>query len=269
MRRKKLIVTAHDVGITHSVNLGIKYALNHPDNIFSELSLLVNAPGSEEAAKMFKDSDIPIDLCIVLTNYKPILKTHKTLVDKNGNFKRADTLEWDFSCIDSFSEEEIKKEIDAQWDWFIDNLGRKPSALTAQKGEHGDPKVLIPFVEKAKKENVPIRAPYWKWKSNYAAHAYVVEEGVKHTNNIIIGCFDWKGRFGMDIEEDLDKIIDTINSNVGITELFVFCGFVDEEIFDLSSVSWQRGQYLHILKYKTEILRKLKDSFDLISYSDL
>lgn len=267
--KKKLIITAHDVGISHSMNTGIIYALNHPDNIFTELSLLPNAPGSKEAAHMLRKVTIPINLCCVFTKFRPILKTHKTLTDKQGVFLKANTDTWDFSCIDSYADNEIKKELDAQWNWFIDNVGKKPSALTTQKGEHGDPKILLPFVEKAKKENVPIRAPYWKWQSNYAAHSFVNEEGVKHTDNIIIGISDWRGRFGMDIETDIDKIIETIEKKNGITELFIFCGFVDEELFNMTSVSWQRGQYLHILNYKPEILRTIKKRFDLISYKDL
>lgn len=267
--KKELIVTAHDVGLCHSVNLGIQYALKHPDNIFTELSLLPNAPGSKEAGNLFRDADISINLCITLTNYRPLLKTHKTLVDANGYFKKADVSTWDFSAIDSYNETEIRSEIDAQWDWFIENVGRKPSALVTQKGEHGDPKILFPFIEKAKKEDVPIRSPYWKWQSNYAAQAYVAEEGLRCTNNMIIGCADWKGKYGKDLERDIEDIIELIETKDGITELFIFCGFVDAELFNLSTVSWQRGQYLHILKYRAEILRKLKERFELVDYSYL
>ena len=64
---------------------------------------------------------------------------------------KAETLAWDFSCIDKYSEEEIRREIDAQWDWFVKS-GQKPSGLVSQKGEHGDPKILLPFIEKAKKK---------------------------------------------------------------------------------------------------------------------
>ncbi len=266
--KKKVIITAHDVGMSHSINSGIKYALSSEDNIFTELSLLPNAPGSDEAAELFKESDLPIHLCVTLTNYKPLSENLKTMVDKDGHFKSVDVGEWDFSSIDEFSEAEIRKEIDAQWDWFVRHVGKKPSAMVTQKGEHGDPKILIPFVEKARKEGVPIRSPYWKWKSNYAAQAYVEEEELKQTKNMIIACRSWKGRYGMDLN-DIEGIIDKVNQNEGVTEIFVFCGFVDQELYELSSVNWQRGQYLHILKYQPEILRKLKEEFELIGYGDL
>ena len=85
--KTKLIITAHDFGLTSSVNEGIIYALNHKNNIFSEISLLPNAPASEEAAQIAKNLDISVDLCICLTNYKPISKNLKTMVDAEGGFE--------------------------------------------------------------------------------------------------------------------------------------------------------------------------------------
>ncbi len=269
MKKGRIIVTAHDVGLSHSVNIGVKYAISQKENIFTELSLLLNAPGSNEAAKIFKNYNIPINLCLVFSKFKPLFKNAKTLITSNGNLKKVDVETWDFSCIDDFDPKELENEINAQWDLFIKHVGRKPSALVSQKSEHGDPKILIPFVKKAKKENVPIRTPYWKWKRNYAAESYVVEQGLKSVNNIIICCRDWKGRFGKDLEEDLEEIKKTVCKNKGPTEILLFCGFVDEETYKLSSLTWQRGQYLNILKYNPSILLNLKEEFELISYADI
>lgn len=268
--KNKLIVTAHDFGLTHSVNLGVFYSINHPENIFTEYSLLPNAPGSLEASKIARNNPkLSVNLCITLTNYKPISQNLKTMVDRDGNFLHASTSTWDFSCIDKFDEKEIKAEIDAQYDWFVKNVGRKPSALVSQKNEHGDPKILIPFVEKAKKENLPIAGPFWKWKSNYGAQEYVTNEGVKCTSNVAICLKDWKGRLGYDLESDLDQLIIDYSTKSGVTEFIVFCGFADKETLSLSSLSWQRGQYLAILERKPEILRKIRNSFQLINYGDL
>ena len=268
--KNKLIVTAHDFGLTHSVNLGVSYAINHPENIFTEYSLLPNAPGSMEAAKIAREHpELSVNLCITLTNYKPISQNLKTMVDESGNLLRANTGTWDFSCIDKFNDDEIITEINAQYDWFINNVGRKPSALVSQKNEHGDPKILLPVVEKAKKENLPIAGPFWKWKSNYGAQEFVKNEGVKYTSNVAICLGDWKGKLGYDLEIDLDKLIEDYLSKNGVSEFIVFCGFVDQETLNLSSLGWQRGQYLAILERKPEILRKIKDSFQLINYGEL
>ena len=267
MTKKKLITTAHDFGLSGSVNEGILYAINHKNNIIKEYSLLPNAPYSKQGAEIAKEyKELSVDLCIVLNNYEPLLTNHKTLVGSNGDFIKGDTSTWNFEVLDKFDEKEITREIHAQYEWFLKNVGRKPSALVTQKSEHGDPKILIPLADLAKKENLPIRTPAWKWFTNYAAQSYVEEQGIKHTSKVFVGCYDWKGRFGLDIEKDLDQLF---NEAEGISELLIFCGFADEELFKLSSVNWQRGQYLNMLERKNEILLRFKEKFDLISYKEV
>ncbi|GAB4139898.1 MAG: hypothetical protein Fur0024_0630 [Patescibacteria group bacterium] len=269
--KKKLIVTAHDFGFTHSVNEGILFALNHPQNIFTELSLLAVAPGSTEGARIARENpQISTHLCISLMQdkFKPITKP-KTLVDRNGYFFKGATDTWDFSAIDNFDDKEVRDEVFAQYEWFVKNVGRKPSAIVSQKSEHGDPKILIHVSELAKKENLPVRTPLWKWKPNYGAETFIDSEGLKHTSSCFVGLLDWKGRFGYDLEADLDKLIEDINLKNGVSEVFIFCGFVDEETINLSSVNWQRGQILNIMERKPHIIQKIRENFDLISYRDL
>lgn len=267
--KKKLIVTGHDFGLCHSVNKGVVYALNHPNNILTELALVVNAPGSLEAAQIARSLDISISLNFNITSLKPLSSGLKTLVDKDNNFYKPDLHTWDFSFLDRVDDGEIAKELDAQWDWFIEKVGRKPSAILSRKGEHGDPKVLMKVVEKARKEGVAIRTPAWMWKENYAAQSFVEDSGIKCSQNIFIGIVDWQGRFGYDLETDLDKLIGDINGKEGVSELFIFVGFVDGELRSLSpTVNWQRGQYLQILD-KPHVTNKIKESLELINYKDL
>lgn len=264
----KLIVVAHDFGMTHAVNEGILYALKQKDNIITELSLLVNAPGSEEAAELCKKLDVSVSLNLNLCSLKPISKGLKTMIDSSGNFLKPNLSTWDFSIFDKEDELEIEREINAQWDWFVRHVEKKPSAILSRKSEHGDPKVLFPIIRRAKKEGVALRSPVWKWKENYGAQSYVEQEGVRVSNNMFVGILDWKGRFGYDLENDLDKLIRDVNNQKGVSELLVFAGFVDKETFNASSVNWQRGQYIQLAK-KGFVQRKLRSNFDLVSYKDL
>lgn len=266
--KPKLIITAHDFGMSASVNAGILHAFHHTQNIFTELSLLPNAPGSMEAAQLAHSVGIPVNLCVCLTSFRPLLKTHKTLVDSAGNFIKPNISTWDFSMIDNFDDGEVVAEIAAQYKWFIANVGRKPTALVTQKSEHGDPKILLPLVDLAKRENLPVRTPVWNWRENYGAQSYVEQEKIRHTNNIFIGIKNWTGKHGYDLEVDLDQLIKDIKNKPGVSELLIFAGFVDREIFDVSTVNWQRGQFLQLLD-RPEIIDKIKDNFDLISYRDL
>ena len=265
---KKLITVIHDYGLCESVNKGIEYVLEHKNNIISDVSLLVNASASKKAADYIRKNNLSACLNINLTTFKPLAEKVRSLVDKDGNFKGVDASTWDFSAIGSFEEKEIEREINAQYEWFIKHIGAKPKALLSRKNEFGDPKILIPVVELAKRENLPLRAPVWMWKENYGAQSYVEQSGVKSTKHVFIGLKDWKGRFGYDPARDLDTLIVDIKEKKGISELLFFAGFVDEELFNISSVNWQRGQFIQLIE-RGYLTKKIKSNFELISYSDL
>jgi len=269
-KKKKLIVTAHDFGLTNSVNQGIFDSFLFSNNIITNLSLLVTTPGFKTASEYAKKHpEISADLSISLTRNKPCLKNHKTLVDKSGYLKRANTAKWDFSIIDSYDETEIEAEIYAQYECFIKAVGRKPDALTTQRSEHGDPKILVPLVNLALKENLPIRTPAWAWFTNYGARQYVEDMGVKTTDIVAVGVKDWKGKNGFDLETDMDKLIEHLNTAQNIAELLVFVGYMDKELYEYSSVNWIRAQYLNILKRKPHGLDRLKSEFELIGYKNV
>jgi len=268
--KKKLIITLHDFGKTKTINEGIVFAMNQPENIATEYSLMPNGLASAEGAQIAKErSDLSFDLCITFTDFSPVGKSYKTLTDGSGNFLKADTQNWDFSILDIYDEKEVAQEIEVQYDWFLKNVGRKPSALTTQKSEHGDPKILVPLVDLAVKEKLPIRTPAWQWFSNYAAQSYVEDIGIKFTKKVFVATKDWKGKNGYALDEDSEKLISLIEKNEEVTEIVILAGFVDKELLKMSSVSWQRGEYLNLLLRKPEVLKTYKEKFDLISYTDL
>jgi len=270
---KKLIITAHDFGLLHSINLGTIYALQNKCNFFSQLSLVVNGrnESSVEAAKFIRaNPQISCLLDLSFSELKPLVSGHKTLIDKSGNLKRVYTENWDFNSINDYDSQEIIKEMDAQYDWYIEHVGRKPDGLTSRKNVHGDPKILIPVVDLAKRENLPIRSPLWKWETNYSAQSFVIEEGIKCPTKTFIVCPDWNGHKSYDLITDFDQLIRDINNTSGdVHEILTFAGFVDEELIRFSSLNWQRGQILDIMKKKPEILQKLRDNFEIISFKDL
>ncbi|WKZ24292.1 MAG: ChbG/HpnK family deacetylase [Candidatus Dojkabacteria bacterium] len=269
--KKKLIINGHDLGFSHAINEGFQYLLEKYPRVLSEISILPNGLASEEAVAIAKESGVAVNLCMCFANSKfKGLSGRSTLTDEKGYLKNADTISWDFSVIDSFSEEDIKREIEAQYQWFLDRFGKKPSAIVTQKGEHGDPKILEPFVALAKRENLPMRAPMWRWKTNYGAQSFVEAEGIRTTQSIHMGIKDWRGELGFDLETELEELIEQISAeNNGVSELLLFIGFAGEEMFKLSSISWQRGQILNIAKRKYHIIEKIRESFDIVGFGDI
>ena len=268
--KPKIIITGHDLGFSKSINEGYRYIFHNLPRVFSELSILPNSDYSQDAVSIARESGISTNLCINFVNSKlKSLSGAPSLIGTNGHLKNAATINWDFSVIDSFTEGDIQRELDAQYQWYLTNFGHKPSALVSQKGEHGDPKILEPMIKLAKSENIPMRAPLWRWRTNYGAQSLVESEGILTTSQIFIGLKDWRGNFGFDLEVDIDRLVSQIQAARGVSEVLLFVGFCDQELFDMTSVSWQRGQSLNIIKRKHFLIDRLYSEFDVISYTDL
>ncbi len=83
----KIIFNADDLGYSHGVNQGILYCYQH--GVVNSTSLMVNMSYFEEAVELISDNHLKnIGLHFNLTEGKPILKTHRTIVDDEGNFLR-------------------------------------------------------------------------------------------------------------------------------------------------------------------------------------
>lgn len=269
--KKQIIITGHDLGYSNSVNAGFAYILTQQRKLFSELSILPNSVYSQDAVAIAKNSQLSTNLAFCLVNTKMFsLSGGKSLLGKGKYLKDVQNIKtWDFSVIDSFTDEDVEKEIKAQYDWYLSNFGHKPSALVTQKGEHGDPKILEPMIRLAKKEKLPMRAPWWKWQTNYGAQSLVEFEGIKTTSQIIVGFKDWQNLEGWDLEYDLEKMIAHIHSVKGVSEIAFLPGFCDQVLFDMTSLSWQRGRIIAILERKYHLIERLYNEFEVVTYQDL
>lgn len=108
---KTLIVNADDFGFSEAVNLGILKGMK--DGVVTSTTIMANMPGFDHAVELYKQNEgmaVGVHLC--LTCYKPLLKTHKTLVDENGYFRKQGE-------IDVYDEEEMYRELCAQIDKVI------------------------------------------------------------------------------------------------------------------------------------------------------
>ncbi|MDQ6985672.1 MAG: ChbG/HpnK family deacetylase [Candidatus Dojkabacteria bacterium] len=269
--KKKVIVTASDFGLTKPVNEGIKWIIHNPNNILTELSLVVNAPGSEHAAEMAKTLNVNVGTCFNLTRFKPISDQVATLTKENGEFYKPDLGKWDFSFIEKFKEEEIKRELEAQYKWFLEKVNKKPTSIRFRKNENGDPKILKPVAEIAKREDIAMATPVWIWRENFSAHNFAKEKGVKLTDHVIITSPGWAHEnhsIAVDITKT-DKLVETINQNNGISEVVIIAGFLDKELLEITkTLNWQRLIPIEVIK-NGELSSRLKDEFELISFSDL
>src|ERR1043166_2811452 len=119
---KYLIVNADDFGGHPGINRGILEA--HRCGILTSTSLLVNRPGSEEAAELSRAAP---ELSVGL---------HFELAEANGE------------CL---------AELSCQFARFEELVGRAPTHLDAHHNMHRDPVWLPHFLEMARRHRLPLR----------------------------------------------------------------------------------------------------------------
>ncbi len=127
----KLIVNSDDFGLTPGVNLGIIDALKR--GVLRSTTAMMNMPAINMAADLAKaNPELGVGLHLVLTAGKPLLDTHKTIVDINGKFLKNDILVNKFD-IDV---EEVYAEYVAQMEKYISLFGHKPTHIDGHHHTH-------------------------------------------------------------------------------------------------------------------------------------
>jgi predicted glycoside hydrolase/deacetylase ChbG (UPF0249 family) len=127
---KRLIVNADDFGRAPGVNQGILDA--HRNGIVTSTTVMINypdAPAGLERA-LTETPDLGIGLHLNLTSGKPVSAPDQipTLVDEGGCFYPPPAWATQFEAIDA---EHVQREIEAQFQRFIDLTGHAPDHLDA------------------------------------------------------------------------------------------------------------------------------------------
>lgn len=125
---KQILVRADDLGYSRAVNYGIYESIHL--GFINNVGVMTNMPSTEQGLNLLKNEDIDYGMHTDITNGRPVLSPNKvpSLVDENGYFKRskiyrqnAKERKSDFTNL-----EEVVAEIDAQYQRFLELLGRKP-----------------------------------------------------------------------------------------------------------------------------------------------
>ncbi len=151
----KLIINADDFGFSNGVNYGIIDA--YKNGVVRSTSIMAGMPGFNHAVELLKSykglERLGCGVHLTLSAYKPVLSTHKTIVDENGFFYKRIS---DELIKDNFDLEEIYNEFKAQIEKVIEN-GIEITHLDSHHHVH-TLKSLKPIIERLIKEyNLPIR----------------------------------------------------------------------------------------------------------------
>lgn len=147
----KLIVNADDFGLTDGVTRGILDAIRN--GIVTSTTMMVNAPGTLTAAKIVReDPSLAVGLHINISLGTPM--TACPSLTQNGHFLKPAALGTD----ERYLEEEVYREIHAQYAEFLKLTGRKPTHLDSHLYTHQKfPKVRTAVKRLAEETELPVR----------------------------------------------------------------------------------------------------------------
>jgi predicted glycoside hydrolase/deacetylase ChbG (UPF0249 family) len=129
---RRLIVNADDFGAGRGINRGVVEA--HRDGILTSASMMVDMPGSEEAAR----------LAVALPRLSVGL--HAVLTGEDGT-----------PIVDFDERERCRAELRRQLRRFAQLTGGLPTHLDSHQNVHRDPRLLPLFLELAGEHRLPLR----------------------------------------------------------------------------------------------------------------
>ena len=147
----KLIVNADDFGLTDGVTKGILGAMMN--GIVTSTTMMVNTPGTQYASEIARGNpDLAVGLHINISLGCPL--TDAVSLTENGLFLKPSVIGSD----DCYNEEELYREMCAQYIRFVELTGRKPTHLDSHLYAHQKfPKVGVAIRKLAEGEHLPVR----------------------------------------------------------------------------------------------------------------
>ena len=135
---KYLIVNADDFGASPGVNRGILEA--HQRGIVTSASLMVDAPGAEEAVRLGRSA--------------PLLSLglHVEIGGHDGNGRETNARDGN-----NHDREGLHAELARQADRFVERVGRTPSHVDSHRDVHRDARLLPAFLDLARRLGIPLR----------------------------------------------------------------------------------------------------------------
>lgn len=145
----KIIFNADDLGYSHGVNQGILFG--YQNGVVNSSSLMVNMAYFEEAVEVISNNNLHnVGLHFNLTEGKPILNTHRTIVDDEGYFLR------DIHQNAKSNTKEILVELEAQYLKAI-QAGVPINHFDTHHHIHMTQNLRKLFGDFSKKYNLPLR----------------------------------------------------------------------------------------------------------------
>ncbi|WP_195266036.1 MULTISPECIES: chitin disaccharide deacetylase [unclassified Clostridium] len=234
----KLIINADDFGFSRGVNYGIIDA--YRNGVVRSTSIMAGMPGFDHAVELLEECpNLGCGVHLTLSAYKPVLDSHKTIVDENGFFYKRINPDED---VEGFDLEEIYKEFCAQIE-KVKSRGIEITHLDSHHHVHTF-EFLKPVMEKLlEKYNLPIRGGLC-YELDY--DKIIPYDGLFYNETVNIDAFK-------QLKSKLEKY--------EILETMSHPAYVDSFIMETSSYNIKRAEELKILTSKE--LKELIESMGI------
>ena len=245
---KKLIINADDFGYSRAVTYGILDS--YKTGILTSTTMMMNTVATEHAAETAKDNPgLGVGVHLVLTFGKPLLNTHKTIVDERGNFRKLSIYENGNFEIDL---EEVYKEWRAQIEKFL-SYGLIPTHLDSHHHINSFGKLYEVYLRLAEEYSLPVRNNFPDLKN--------VNSRVKTTD-----FFHLEYREALENIESIAKIFEIYDS----VEVMTHPSYLDKFIMENSSFNMPRLEETAFLTDKNRT-RGFRESglFELVTFREL
>lgn len=158
----KLIINADDFGLTPAVTQGIYDAMTR--GVVTSTTMMVNAWAAEYAGALVRETpELAVGLHINVSLGEPL--TDCPSLVREGRFIKPAALGGD----DAYEEDELAREIAAQYERFVAMTGREPTHLDSHLYAHQKfPKVRRAVLALAEERGLPVRdADTSRWKAPF------------------------------------------------------------------------------------------------------
>ena len=228
---RRLIVNADDFGRAEGIDRGILRA--HRDGIVTSTTLMTNAPATDHAAWLARESpSLDVGVHLVLTYARPLSDPARlrSIVREDGGFPRPTEL-----LERAIDRDEALLEYRAQFARARELIGRAPTHVDSHHWVHDHPALSWALCELARETGAAARAHDPKQRDDYRS------SGVR-TPDRFIRAFQHEGNVGVD---SLAAIIESLPD--GTSELMCHPGEPDRELSATSGYATLRPQELATL----------------------
>ncbi|MBQ6335050.1 MAG: ChbG/HpnK family deacetylase [Erysipelotrichaceae bacterium] len=265
----KILFQGDDFGFTRAVTLGIVDSIDR--GVLRNTGLFANMPSAPFAVSFMKDRPqacfgIDFNLVSGPTCADPKLIPH--LVDEEGNFIRSGVRTRDprwqseEGRAELFPYEEVRTELQAQFDRFVELTGRKPEYLHEHSISSENYRKVIH--ELSVEHDIPYSSEIWEKLDMSSSMNKLFKASMASQKKI----FDPNDQLNKDTVAQFFSVADEMLTK----ELNAFCchpGYVDAELLGLTTLSLERSKDAQMMMSEKVAQWIKENNVELITYREL